>query len=42
MLALLQERLDNSPDDELPIAAEQQRQIMQLRLEKLREELAYP
>lgn len=42
MLELLQERLGNSPDDELPIAAEQQRQIMQLRLDKLREELAQP
>lgn len=42
MLELLQERLGNSPDDELPIAAEQQRRIMQLRLDKLREELAHP
>lgn len=42
MLELLQERLGNSPDDELPIAAEQQRQIMQLRLDKLREELVHP
>ena len=40
MLGLLQERLGNSPDQELPIAAEQQRQIMQLRLDKLRDELA--
>lgn len=40
MLKLLQERLDNSPKEELPVAAEQQRQITQLRLDKLRDELA--
>ena len=40
MLTLLQERLDNSPEEELPVAAEQQRQIMQLRLGKLRDELS--
>ena len=42
MLELLQERLDNAPADELSIAAEQQRQIMQLRLDKLHDELAQP
>ncbi len=40
MLKLLQERLDNSPEEELLVAAEQQRQIMQLRLDKLRDELS--
>ena len=40
MLKLLQERLGNSPEEELPVAAEQQRQIMQLRLDKLRDELS--
>jgi OHCU decarboxylase len=35
MLALLEQRLQNDPVDELPIAAEQQRQITSLRLEKL-------
>lgn len=35
MLALLQERLKNEPDTELRIAAEEQRRIMNLRLEKL-------
>jgi OHCU decarboxylase len=35
MLALLEQRLQNDPARELPIAAEQQRQIMRLRLEKL-------
>ncbi len=35
MLALLQARLDNDPDPELRIAAEEQRRITQLRLQKL-------
>jgi OHCU decarboxylase len=35
MLALLEHRLQNDPARELPIAAEQQRQITGLRLEKL-------
>lgn len=39
MLSMLRERLDNDPEQELPIAAEQQRQIMQLRLDKARMEL---
>ena len=37
MLALLRQRLQNDPDAELRIAAEQQRQITHLRLEKLLE-----
>lgn len=39
MLTLLQARLPNDPDRELVIAAEQQRQITRIRLEKAREEL---
>ena len=35
MLAMLEERLSNDSDQELAIAAEQQRQIMRLRLAKL-------
>ncbi len=35
MLALLQERLENDPVCELPIAAAEQEKIMRLRLEKL-------
>lgn len=35
MLAILQARLQNDRDEELPIAAEEQRKITQLRLEKL-------
>lgn len=35
MLALLKDRLQNDPDKELRIAAEEQRRIMRLRLEKL-------
>ena len=35
MLALLRQRLQNEPGKELGIAAEEQRRIMQLRLEKL-------
>jgi 2-oxo-4-hydroxy-4-carboxy-5-ureidoimidazoline decarboxylase len=35
MLALLEQRLQNDPARELPIAGEQQRQITRLRLEKL-------
>jgi OHCU decarboxylase len=35
MLALLDQRLQNDPARELPIAAEQQRQISRLRLKKL-------
>jgi 2-oxo-4-hydroxy-4-carboxy-5-ureidoimidazoline decarboxylase len=35
MLAILESRLGNRPDDELRIAAEEQRKIMHLRLEKL-------
>ena len=38
MLALLHQRLNNSPEVELRIAAEQQRQITRLRLEKLLQE----
>lgn len=38
MLALLNERLSNDPDTEIQIAAEQQRQITRLRLEKLLKE----
>ena len=35
MLAILRERLNNDPDSELRIAAEEQRKITQLRLRKL-------
>jgi OHCU decarboxylase len=35
MLALLEERLENAPDAELRVAAEEQRRITHLRLEKL-------
>ncbi len=35
MLALLEERLANDPETELSVAAEEQRKITQLRLEKL-------
>jgi 2-oxo-4-hydroxy-4-carboxy-5-ureidoimidazoline decarboxylase len=35
MLSIAIERLDNDPDTELRIAAEEQRKIMQLRLRKL-------
>ena len=35
MLAILESRIDNRPDDELRIAAEEQRKIMHLRLAKL-------
>ena len=35
MLAALEERLGNDPDSELQVAAEQQRQITSLRLDKL-------
>ena len=35
MLALLQARLGADPDDELPVAAAEQRKITRLRLEKL-------
>lgn len=35
MLALLETRLEHAPDQELPIAAAEQKQIMRLRLEKL-------
>lgn len=35
MLALLKERLENDPEDEIAIAAEEQRKITQIRLEKL-------
>lgn len=35
MLHILQGRLDNAPDDELAIAAEEQRKITHLRLDKL-------
>ena len=35
MLALLEQRLQNDPSAELRVAAEEQRRIMQLRLEKL-------
>ncbi|WP_089943908.1 2-oxo-4-hydroxy-4-carboxy-5-ureidoimidazoline decarboxylase [Candidatus Entotheonella palauensis] len=39
MLELLWQRLPNDPPDELPIAAEEQRRIMQIRLETWRREL---
>jgi len=35
MLAILERRLTNAPGEELCIAAEEQRKIMHLRLEKL-------
>jgi OHCU decarboxylase len=35
ILALLEQRLQNDPTQELPVAAEQQRQISRLRLQKL-------
>ena len=35
MLAILQDRLKNDPEAELPLAAEEQRKITRLRLEKL-------
>jgi 2-oxo-4-hydroxy-4-carboxy-5-ureidoimidazoline decarboxylase len=35
MLAILQTRLQNEPDTEIAVAAEEQRKIMRLRLEKL-------
>jgi 2-oxo-4-hydroxy-4-carboxy-5-ureidoimidazoline decarboxylase len=35
MLAILESRIENRPDDELRIAAEEQRKIMHLRLAKL-------
>ncbi len=35
MLALLRQRLDNDPEEELAIAAEEQRLITQLRLRKI-------
>jgi OHCU decarboxylase len=35
MLAILERRLQNDPSAELPIAAEEQRRIMRMRLEKL-------
>jgi len=38
MLALARERLRNDPDAELPIAAEEQRKITRLRLDKLLDE----
>ena len=38
MLAILRERLGNEPDKELRVAAEEQRKITQLRLNKLVEE----
>ncbi len=42
MLALLQARLPNGPTQELPIAAEQQRQITQIRMQKLQADLQGP
>jgi 2-oxo-4-hydroxy-4-carboxy--5-ureidoimidazoline (OHCU) decarboxylase len=35
MLAMLERRLRHEPDEELPIAAEEQRKITQLRMVKL-------
>jgi 2-oxo-4-hydroxy-4-carboxy-5-ureidoimidazoline decarboxylase len=35
MLALLERRMTHAPDDELAVAAEQQREIARLRLERL-------
>jgi OHCU decarboxylase len=40
MLAILNSRLQSDPEDELPVAAEEQRKITRLRLEKLLESLA--
>lgn len=40
MLAVLNRRLPNDPKTELPVAAEEQRKITRLRLEKLLESLA--
>lgn len=40
MLELLRQRLLNDPEDELRIAAEEEHQIMQIRLETWRQELA--
>lgn len=37
MLAMLQERLNNSPEEEIRIAADEQNKITQLRIEKLLE-----
>lgn len=37
MLAILKRRLQNDPETELPVAAEEQRKITRLRLEKLLE-----
>ncbi len=42
MLDLLEARLPNPPEAELRIAAEEQRKITQIRLQKLLEELATP
>ena len=39
MLALLEERIDNPPENELRIAAGEQAKVTQLRLKKLLEEL---
>jgi OHCU decarboxylase len=38
MLAILESRLQNDPETELPVAAEQQRQITRIRLEKRMQE----
>lgn len=40
MLAIMNSRLQNDPKTELPVAAEEQRKITRLRLEKLLESLA--
>jgi OHCU decarboxylase len=40
MLAILHSRLQNDPETELPVAAEEQRKITRLRLEKLLESVA--
>ena len=40
LLAILRERLNNNPEEELRIAAEEQRKITRLRLQKLIESLA--
>lgn len=40
MLAIMNSRLPNDPKTELPVAAEEQRKITRLRLEKLLESLA--
>ena len=42
MLALLQARLQNNPEDELPVAASEQHKITRLRLSKLVKDVSLP